>query len=138
MFNYYDLSRRVVAAGYDGLVHHAIISVAVSLDRFDLDERQRSAVLDFISSEGRKQLDALPDRMLDAQWEDFNYGNVKEGDYVRVKPDAYDSEEGSLHNGLVGILVRGDARRYLVNYLGEHVGNSRYHPESSLQSLRWV
>lgn len=138
MFNYHDLSRRITAAGYSGLVHHAIISVAVALDRFDLSEEERSVVLDFISSTGREQLDALPARLLDAEWEDFNYGNVNEGDYVRVKKDAYDSEKGKLHNGLVGIVVSGSARRYLVHYLGEHVGKSIYHPESSLESLRRV
>lgn len=138
MFDYHDLSRRLVAIGYDGLVTHAIVSVAVALDRFDLDEQQRSAVLDFISAEGRKQLDQLPDKLLNGEWEDFNYGNVNEGDYVRVKKDAYDSDEGKLHNGLVGIVVNASARRYLVHYLGEHVGNSRYHPESSLETLRRV
>lgn len=138
MFNYEELSARVRAAGYDGAIHDAIVSVAVSVDKFDLTKEQKSVVLDFISSSGREQLDALPDRLLDGEWENFNYGNVKIGDYVRVRVDAYDSPTGAKHNGLVGILARADARRFVVQYLGEHVGQSMPHPETSLESLRWV
>jgi hypothetical protein len=138
MFNYEGLSQRVRAAGYDGAVHDAIVSVAVSVDKFDLTDEQKSVVLDFISSTGREQLEALPQRLLDGEWEDFNYGNVKKGDYVRVKHNAYDSPTGALHNGRVGFLARADARRFVVHYLGEHVGTSMPHPETSLESLRWV
>lgn len=138
MFNYEGLSKRVRAAGYDGAIHDAIVSVAVTVDKFDLTDEQKSVVLDFISSTGRAQLSALPQRLLDAEWEDFNYGNVKIGDYVRVKPNAYDSKTGSVHNGLVGVLARASAHRFFVEYLGENVGTSQFHPESSLESLRWV
>lgn len=138
MFNYHDLSERVRAAGYDGPIHDAIVSLAVTLDKFELSDEHKSVVLNLISTTGREQLDNLPQQVLDADWEDFNYGNVKIGEYVRVKKDAYDSPTGSKHNGLVGILARADARRFLVQYLGEHVGSTMYHPEKSLESLRWV
>jgi hypothetical protein len=138
MFYYPELSRRVKAVGLDGPVHDAVVSVAVALDMFDLTDQQKAVVFDVISTTGRRKLAALPERLIEGEWEDFNYGNVKIGDYVRIKPDAYDSPEGSKHNGLVGILTRAAAYRYFVEYLGESYGNSQYHPMSSLQSLRWV
>lgn len=138
MFNYPELSKRVRAAGYDDEVHDAIVSLAVTLDKYSLTDEQKSVVFEFISETGRTKLAALPEQVLDADWEDFNYGNVKIGDYVRVKPDAYDSRTGSKHNGLVGILAKASARRFYVAYLGLDVGTTMPHPESSLQSLRWV
>lgn len=138
MFFYPELSERIRAAGYDGPVHDAVVSLAVTLDKFDLTDEQKALVFEFVSKSGREKLAALPEHLLEGQWENFNYGNVKIGDYVRVKSSAYDSETGSKHNGLVGILTHASGGRFFVEYLGDQVGTQMHHPEMSLESLRWV
>jgi hypothetical protein len=69
-------------------------------------------------------------------WRDFDYGNVKLGEFVRIKPDAYDSPSGVRHNGLVGILAFMNGGKCTVKYIGLASGNSQPHPMEKLDSLK--
>lgn len=138
MFNYVRLAEKVASLGYDSDIVGAVYSLGVALDRRELTPEQESIVLELFSVNGKEKLARFPDGVSEASWEDFNYGNVKIGDFVRVKKDAYDSETGSKHNGLVGILVHMRAGRCSVDYLGEESGRSMRHAMNSLESLRWV
>lgn len=98
-------------------IHEAFLSVAMVLARYDFTEEQENTILDLLSTEGRKEINKLPYSDEEA-WENFNYGNVRIGDFVRVKPDAYDSEGGKKYNGLVGILLFMSNRVCTIRYLG--------------------
>lgn len=115
-------------------VSDALIAILLTLESFDLSEDSAKTILNLISSEGRRQLKSTP-TFGDDSWRDFDYGNVSVGSYVRVKKDAYDSETGRKHNGLVGIL--GGVRGYSadIRYIGLATGNSMKHPLEKLESL---
>jgi len=82
-------------------------------------------------------LDSAPE-VFDDSWADFDYGNVRFGDFVRVKTDAYDSASGARHNGLVGILAYMKGGQCSVNYIGLATGNTMKHPKEKLDSLKGV
>jgi hypothetical protein len=136
VFDYVKLRDTYEAIGYDGEVVEALVSVAVTLDKYDLTDSEREAVFNLLSESGRSKLADLPEDLIGGAWEPFNYGNVKIGDYVRVRPGSYDSETGKLHNGLVGKLVHMAYRRCLVDYLGEATGRQIRHPMEFLDSLK--
>jgi hypothetical protein len=136
VFDYAELRRHYEAIGYGGEILEALVSVAVVLDKYDLTDRQKDIVCNLLSEAGRETLKALPQKVYQGEWEPFNYGNVKLGDYVRVRPGTYDSDTGSLHNGLVGKLAHMAGRRCQVEYLGEASGRSIRHPMESLDSLK--
>lgn len=116
-------------------VHSAVSDALVAMNQHNLSPEDWEAVLDVISSSGRNELDRFPHVGSD-MWEEFNYGNVVVGDYVRVRPDAYTSETGSVHNGLVGLVLRVSGRRCSVRYLGRQAGSPMQHPIDSLTSMK--
>lgn len=136
MFDYLKLKTQFSALGYRSEVVTALVSIAVTLDKYDLTDSEKETVYELLSQSGREKTAILPDKLLDGNWEPFNYGNVKVGDYVRVRPDAYDSDTGRRHNGLVGILTRMSGHKCSVEYLGEATGNAIKHPMDNLESLR--
>ena len=144
MLNFSDddnLRTRLESLGYTGLreddesLIQALTAVHLTLETFELSEGAREAVLDLLSANGRDALATAPAFGEDA-WRTFDYGNVKLGEFVRVKPDAYDSPSGSRHNGLVGILEHMFGGKCTVNYIGLASGNSQKHPMEKLDSLK--
>lgn len=144
MFNYRELRDRITAMGYDGSheddakIREVLLSIAIMFDDANLSESQQNVVLDLISQKGREALKKLPEKAIKSRWENFNYGNVKLGDYVRVKKNAYDSKWGEKHNGLVGILSEMGGGRCTVKYLGLSTGSVMIHPKENLESLKIV
>lgn len=136
MFDYAELQRHYESIGYGGDIVSALVSVAVVLDKYDLSDHDRDVVCNLLSEAGRGKLSQLPEKVVTGAWEPFNYGNVRIGDYVRVRPGSYDSDTGKLHNGLVGKLLHMASRQCIVDYLGEAAGRQIRHPMENLDSLR--
>lgn len=116
-------------------VTDALVAVFLTLDMYPLSEQERRIVLNLVQESSLALISGLPS-MEDSQWEDFNYGNVRFGDFVRVKKNAYDSNTGSLHNGKVGVLVAGSSGRYTVRYIGASGVAQIRHPMGMLESLK--
>lgn len=135
MINYLELRNKFASLGYRIEMVNALVSMAVTLDKYELSDQEKETIFELISHTGRDRIRDLPDKVLDGKWEPFNYGNVQKGDFVRVKLDAYDSESGAEHNGLVGTLVHMAGHRCSVEYLGEATGKSIKHSMDSLESL---
>lgn len=139
MLNYsdHDIRPKLEALGYEnsGAIVDAIAAVLMTLESHKLSKADQDVVFDLISKNGRLALAAVPDWDNDS-WQDFDYGNVSQGAFVRVKPDAYDSESGARHNGLVGVLQFMQSRVCTVDYIGLATGNSHKHPMEKLQSLK--
>lgn len=110
-------------------------ALAVTLGSYELPEEAEDNLLDLLSSAGRDELNKLP-QLGEEVWEDFNYGNVYQGDFVRVKKDAYDSDTGSLHNGRVGVMTFMRSGRCRVKYVGLSAGKTSEHPKEKLDSLK--
>lgn len=141
--NHDGLREKLESIGYSGLresdesLVQALVAVHLTLESLELSEAAQGVVLDLLSTTGRKALESTPVFGGDA-WRDFDYGNVKLGEYVRVKPDAYDSESGNRHNGLVGVLTYMTGGKCTVKYIGLASGNSQPHPMEKLDSLKGV
>lgn len=134
------LRKKLELLGYTGLretdesLIQAFVAVQLTLQSFDLSKDAQGAVLDLLSTTGTEALKIAPE----GEWRDFDYGNVQEGDFVRVKVDAYDSETGAKHNGLVGILESMRSGIATVRYLGLASNNKMRHPKEQLDSLKGV
>jgi hypothetical protein len=135
------LREKLESLGYTGLretdesLIQALVAVHLTLEAFELSKAARGAVMDLLSSNGRDALESTPVFGEDA-WMSFDYGNVKFGEFVRVKPDAYDSPTGIPHNGLVGILAYMSGGKCTVKYVGLASENSQPHPMEKLDSLK--
>lgn len=117
-------------------VFSAVMDALVSVSAHDLTPSEKDTVLDLISSTGQKEIHSLPNER-DYTWVEFDYGNVKPGNYVRVLDDAYDSITGVQHNGRMGVLLNLSGRRATVRYIGINSSASLRHPIDKLQSLRY-
>jgi hypothetical protein len=139
--NFNGLREKLTNLGYTGLreddesLIQALSALYLTLETFELSEAAREAILGFLSATGREDLESTPIFGEDA-WMSFDYGNVKLGEFVRVKSDAYDSPTGARHNGLVGILSHMSAGKCTVSYIGLASGNSQHHPMEKLDSLK--
>jgi len=135
------LREKLEGLGYTGLretdesLIQALVAVHLTLETFKLSEDARGAVLDLLSGNGRDAVKSTPVFAEDA-WKSFDYGNVKMGEFVRVKTDAYDSPTGNPHNGLVGVLTYMSGGKCTVTYIGLASGNSQPHPMEKLDSLK--
>lgn len=141
MFDYDDLVNSLIYAGYenDPQIIEAIKHLAYTLDASELSETDRSIVLQLFSSRGLEQLQNLSGSIPDSyEWSEFEIGNTKEGDIVRVTLDAYSTESGSKHNGLVGIIESVYAGRVTVRYYGRYADISQTHPREKLEILKKV
>lgn len=143
LFDYKDLEDQLIAIGFDDdhefgeQVRSAALAVALTIDSYALPDDALDTILEIISSHGRKNLESLPQRVLNgSEWDEFALGNVAIGDFVRVKRDAYDSPTGAKHNGLVGTLGFVKGHRCSVNYIGSSTGKTMKHPMEKLESLR--
>lgn len=141
MLRHDELKKKLIQIGYDGSkpgdakIVEALTAAFLTLDEYGLSDHEKQTVLDLIRETALEELSSTPE-MSDEKWEDFNYGNVKFGDFVRVKKDAYDSETGAKHNGLVGTLTSGSYGRYVVTYVGISSGKTMRHPMGMLESLK--
>lgn len=114
----------------------AVLALLATLDAFEITNETKAQILSLVSSEGRRELSEVPAAVISESWIDFDYGNVVIGDYVRVKPDAYDSDSGRKHNGRVGKLTYVRGYQCSIEYTGLATGNSIKHPTEKLQSLK--
>lgn len=132
-----EIAEKLLALGYskNSPEFLAIMDALVAISLYNLNDTQLKTVLDLLSSSGYMEVINTP-LYSDEAWEDFNYGNIVVGDYVRVKPGSYDSELGSNHNGLVGTLINIKARRCTVRYIGRKGVSTMQHPIQNLQSLK--
>lgn len=135
-----NLRAKLVSLGYTGehrddqSVIQALIAVRLTLETLKLSKDAEGAILDLLRD---TEWQAFPDTTEDS-WQDFDYGNVKLFDFVRIKSDAYDSDSGAKHNGLVGILTDMRGGQCTVKYLGLASRNSQRHPMDKLDSLKAV
>lgn len=136
MFDYNALGETYTALGFPAEVVSALTSMASVLDKHKLTDAQKDTVFALLSDAGRESVKDVPEKALKGEWRDFDYGNVTIGNYVRVKPDAYDSESGAKHNGRVGILKYMAHNRCTVDYVGAELGEAMAHPMTNLESLR--
>lgn len=137
MYDIEALRERLESFGFHrgNPVHDTMTAVALVLGAAELTEEQRDTVLDLMSTEGRNSEYDLG-LVGDDAWEDFAYGNMRVGDYVRVKKDAFDSNIGSLHNGRVAKLVHMSSYVCTVSYLGIPAERQVKHNMNKLQSLK--
>jgi hypothetical protein len=132
-----DLRALLANIGHtDDKIVKAAIAVSLTLDSFDLTVEERQIVTDLVGRDGDQAIRDFPLFGEDAWMDEFDYGNDKVGAIVRVKPDAYDSPTGQLHNGLVGVLLSLSGYKADVRYIGLATGNQMRHPKENLQSLR--
>jgi hypothetical protein len=134
------LRAKLESLGYTGThrddesVIQALVAVRLTLETLNLSEDAQGAVMDLLTGHG---WEAFPETTEDS-WQGFDYGNVKLFNFVRVKPDAYDSDTGAKHNGLVGILTDMRGGQCTVQYLGLASRSSHRHPMEKLDSLKGV
>lgn len=141
LFDHDDLKNRLTIAGYDENtpVGHAILKLAFVLDNEEISDIKKQLVLDLFSKTGLEQLNSIPvDFLSKNKWVLFDYGNVKKGDFVRVRYNAYDSVTGEKHNGRLGVLIDMKAWRCKVKYIGMPTEELMTHPMDNLESIKKV
>ena len=132
-----ELSEKLKSLGFSpgSNIYSAIMDVSATISMHKLSKEDTNTVLNLVGGSNLHEIDNYPMYSNDS-WVDFDYGNVRVGDYIRVKPDSYDSDTGAKHNGRVGLLVNISARRCTVRYLGIHHISTMQHPIGNLQSLK--
>lgn len=130
-----EAAEKLKALGYtrDSPIFSAVLDIIATISLHDLSSKDEKDVLNLITSQEFEDFPLLDD----TSWVEFDYGNVKPGDYVRIKKDSYDSETGREHNGRVGRLVNLSGRRATVRYLGIKGISPMRHPIGNLQSLKF-
>lgn len=113
-------------------VFDAVTELITALRVRDMTEEDLKLTLEIISY-GFEEINSF--NIFDGNlWMDFDYGNTKPGDYVKVKDNSYDSPTGTNHNGRVGRITNISGRRVHVRYLGTSRVSDMTHPISHLQS----
>ena len=138
MIHYKDLEKKLLAMGHDEQTARAVVSAMVSVDKYGLSEDQKYAVYSLMSVEGFAALRGLPDAVAFGTWTKFDWGNMRDGDYVRVKKDAYTAPSGVNHNGKIGRIANLYGGRCRVDYIGLDTGSAMTHPVGFLESLKRV
>lgn len=84
-------------------VGKAILRLLAEWEKLDLSSSQSSDVIDLF---GRLSLNhsIVPEKP-NEKWVDAQPGNIKVGDEVRVKFDAFSGSTGAIHNGRRGKVV---------------------------------
>ena len=140
MLTYEEFDSLIAAVGLEGSKEQEVLlSLFATLAASELTPDQAKNIMEIFSEKGLEDLKKVPEKVLSAEWRDFDYGNVKIGDYVRVKKGVYtDSDSGVLHEGRIGILTYAFNHRFTVRYIGLHAGNTMIHPMKNLQSMKRV
>ena len=140
MLTYEEFENLLKSIGLsDSKEQEALLALFATLAASELSEDQAKHVLEIFSLEGLQQLKNTPENVLNAEWKKFDYGNVKIGDFVRVRHGVYkDSETGVRHEGRIGVLVSMSNYRCRVRYIGLHAGTIIVHPMQNLESMKRV
>lgn len=142
--DYQNLQKQLESLGYDPVgkesskIIKAVIAACLSLAEAGLSKESLKTALNLLQPDSRMAMDAWFREHEEVQWGEFDYGNTKIGDFVRVKKDAYDSSSGEPHNGLVGKLTYMRNGKCTVEYIGLGAGNSSFHPMEKLESMKRV
>lgn len=133
-----ELLKKLEDSGYSGHpeVINAVLDAVYALKAHNLSDQDLVLSMELLSGPGYQELQEFRGYS-NSDWQDFDYGNVKPGSYVKVKENSYDSDTGRLHNGRVGILMNISGRRCTVRYLGTKGLSSMKHPIANLQSLKY-
>lgn len=141
MIDYDKLVKSLVDTGYDensDLVK-TVKNLSYTLDASELPEQERSIVLQLFSSRGLEQLQNFSGQLPESyRWSEFEIGNTRVGDTVRVRLDAYTTAKGSQHNGLVGVIKSVYGGRVEVEYVGRYADIPQTHPREKLEILKKV
>lgn len=139
MLNLEYFQQKMDQAGFSSRskMYWAVSDMLTALDQWELSEDEKSQAMNLLSGFGRNDLAMYPPYG-DNVWDKFDYGNVRPGDYIKVKPDAYDSEHGSKHNGRVGVATHISGRRCRVRYLTETNPSYMHHPIENLLSVKYM
>lgn len=113
-------------------VRAAVLELFHVLDAQPLDAVDRKTVAQVFRGLVETNLELAVDR---AEWRQFYLGDVRIGEVVRVKPDAYPTKSGKKHNGLVGKLVGANHGRCIVQYTSRNDGAGHNHPPDLLEVL---
>lgn len=114
-------------------IRSAVLNVLYCLDSQELPPNTQSIVADLVGHVTRKDEEFGGTRGV---WKQFHLGDVKRGEIVRVKWDAYDSDTGSKHNGLVGVFLSALSGRCTIRYIGRKDKLDFTHPPSLLEVLK--
>lgn len=137
MTNYSELEKALDNLGYgDSAVKKAVTEVFYVLDANELNVDERRMVSQLVNSMVEKRLIVESTSQLDGVWHPFRLGETRKGAIVRVMKDAYDTDGGKLHNGLVGYLVDIRSGRCIIQYLGRNDGVGHYHPPQKIEVLK--
>lgn len=141
MMDYEQLTKNLIDAGYteDSEIIKTIKNLSYTLDASELTETDRSIVLQLFSTKGLEQLqDSSEKQPASYKWSEFEIGNTKVGDMARVRLDAYSTESGQAHNGLVGIIESVYGGRVTLHYVGRYADIPQTHPREKLEILKKV
>lgn len=69
------------------------------------------------------------------RWMPFKLGSVASGSTVRVKHDAYEGEQGRMHNSMVGRMVAARGGLVSVQYSDSSEGTGHRHSPDKLEVL---
>lgn len=118
-------------------LYNALSDAYIALAFWNLDPISMDRALNLISEYGLSDLERTPIIPEDS-WVEFDYGNVKIGEYVMVAKDAYDSITGMKHNGRLGVLIGMSGHRGTVRYIAEKEHSEMRHPMDKLRSIDYV
>lgn len=113
-------------------VRDAVINVLYSLEAQQVTDEDLPIVADLVAALMRKH---EPISEIRGRWIPFKLGSVKQGDIVRVRWDAYDSDSGQRHNGLVATFTGAYAGRCTIRYVGRNDRVDFTHPPKLLEVL---
>lgn len=116
-------------------VFDAVKELVTALRLRNMSEHDLRLTLELVSS-GYNEIINYP-MYSDDYWVDFDYGNIKPGDYVKVRDGIYNSPTGLKHNGRVGRITNISGRRVHVRYIGTTRVSDMHHPISNLQTLKY-
>lgn len=115
------------------LVRRGVLDVFHAIDALEAPENARKVIGDLVTSFVRGDVN---EGIARGHWEPFYLGDVELGAVVRVKSDAYSSETGAVHNGLVGYFTSAYGRRCTIRYIGRNDVVDYVHPPDKLEVLK--
>lgn len=132
------VAEQLALAGYVGTDEGFLISsVITALDKSDIDDsligEVESLLLQALDLFNGHRIAEDDPTQSDTSWTDAKLGDISIRDRVRVKLDAYESDNGILHNGRQGKIIGFHGYRVSVLYDGDDT--PRLHFVSVLEKL---
>jgi len=132
------VTEQLALAGYVGTDKGFLISNVINaLDKADIDEslvgEVESLLLQALDLFNGHHIAEPASEDVESNWTDVVLGDISIRDRVRVKLDAYDGDNGILHNGRQGKIIGFHGYRISVLYDGDT--NPRLHFVSALEKL---